>query len=473
MSNNKTEEVVKSAAFLCSSSSISHQNNGKDEDNDDVRNESFLSKDSTCTTENDVHGAEIACARAPTNQQRQMKVDDDDVTLIFLNHTGDSDDKDSSTGRCGRAYSFRSSYRDSAENTLNENNMGSVSTENLPSEVGVGNRLKRAHHSLENTLLYFYGFNTFRDGQEEVIKAVLFNKKDAAVFWSTGQGKSLCYQLPALHSGKTAIVISPLISLMQDQCAKLNALSGNQQKIATYVGSAQRDVNAEDRAMKGEYKFVYVTPERIFASSSFLSQLAALNESQGLSLIAIDEAHCLSQYGHDFRPDFMKLGLIRNHPALSQVPIVALTATAAPRVQKDIFTSLKLKAPLVSIRSFDRENLQVSVRCRPNGGFRVAFKGFVAELNAAKQSGNFNDGGGYSTIIYTHTRDSTERIASWLHTQLMDAIKVGAYHAGLSQTTRDEIHNAFLVGSMDIVVSTVAVSVGNHVLCIIINRFSL
>jgi len=456
------------AALLGSSSGMSmlHQNqqlcNNRNEDHDDgdggdgVRNGAYFSKDSPYTTGNDVHGADIVGAPARSNQQGQMKVDDD---------------RDTDPSRCGGAHSYGSSYQniiqngkcDSATNGLNVNHMGSGSTDNLPSDVGADNGLKRARHSLHNTLLNFYGFDTFRDGQEEVIKAVLFEKKDAAVFWSTGRGKSLCFQLPALHSGETVIVISPLISLMQDQCAKLNALSGNKQKVATYLGSAQRDLNAEDRAMRGEYKVVYVTPERILASSSFLSRLAALKENHGLSLIAIDEAHCISQYGHDFRPDFMKLGVIRNHPVLSQVPIVALTATAVPRVQKDILTSLKMRSPLVSIRSFDRENLQISVRRRPDGGFRVAFKGFVAELNTAKQKGNFHDGGGHSTIIYVRTRDSTERIASWLNSQLMDAgIKVGAYHAGLPLEARDEIHTAFLVGSMDIVVSTVAVSVGKR-----------
>lgn len=469
-SKNDRRGSSNAAALSGSSSgmSTSRQNqqlrNNPNDDNDDgvVRNGAYFSKDSPYTTGNDVHGAEIVGAPARSIQQGQMKVDDD---------------RNTDPCGCGGAHSYSSSsYQniiqngqcDSATNGLDVNHMGSGLTDNLPSDVKAHNVLKRTRHSLQNTLLNFYGFDTFRDGQEEVIKAVVFEKKDAAVFWSTGRGKSLCFQLPALHSGKTAIVISPLISLMQDQCAKLNALSGNKHKVATYLGSAQRDLNAEDRAMRGEYKVVYVTPERILASSSFLSRLAALKENHGISLFAIDEAHCISQYGHDFRPDFMKLGVIRNHPVLSQVPIVALTATAVPRVQTDILTSLKMRSPMVSIRSFDRENLRISVRRRPDGGFRVAFKGFVAELNAAKQKGNFHDGGGHSTIIYVRTRDSTERIASWLNSQLMDAgIKVGAYHAGLPQNARDEIHTAFLVGSMDIVVSTVAVSVGNPL------RFSL
>eukprot|EP00976_Prorocentrum_cordatum_P103885 1193645-Prorocentrum_minimum.AAC.1 len=167
--------------------------------------------------------------------------------------------------------------------------------------------------ALRETLEDYYGHSDFRSGQEAVVQAVL-RGRDVAVLWCTGSGKSLCYQFPALHSKKTAVVVSPLISLMTDQVTHLNNTVGGsvhwhnsgggaRQKLACFLGSAQYDLSVEAAALRGEYAIVYVTPEKLLAGG-FLSRLAELHKAKGLSLLAVDEAHCVSQWGHDFRPQY-------------------------------------------------------------------------------------------------------------------------------------------------------------------------
>ena len=204
--------------------------------------------------------------------------------------------------------------------------------------------------TLKETLEKYYGYSNFRPGQEEVIKAAM-EGSDTCVFWSTGSGKSLAYQLPALHEGgKMSIVVSPLISLMQDQVTALNNTVGNiadgsggNNDIACFLGSGQTDTTVEERVFRGDYKIVFVTPEKIsfvsddggFGSSSsssvFMQRLQSLKAMNKIGLIAIDEAHCISQWGHDFRVSYKKLAVLRDQ--LPGIPIMALTATAVKHVR--------------------------------------------------------------------------------------------------------------------------------------------
>ena len=293
--------------------------------------------------------------------------------------------------------------------------------------------------ALESTLQSYFGYSKFRKGQLEVLQAVL-QKRDAAVFWATGSGKSLCYQIPALHTGNTAIVVSPLISLMQDQCNKLNGLS--QEPLATFLGSGQLDASQEAAALAGKYRLVYVTPEKLL-SGGFLEQLARMHTLRPLSLIAIDESHCVSEWGHDFRPEYRNLHKLRSHPVLAEVPLVCLTATAIPRVQTDIVQSLQLRNPLLARQSFDRTNLEISVHKKK--GPRAALDPLLPKM--AQQS----------TIIYAPTRDQVQEIADYLSTKLPG---VEAYHAGLPQEQRTRAHTNFLVGQTKVIVATVAFGMG-------------
>ena len=312
--------------------------------------------------------------------------------------------------------------------------------------------------SLTATLRRYFGYDTFREGQREVVQTIL-SGRDAAVFWATGQGKSLCYQVPALHTGRTAVVVSPLISLMVDQCAKLNATVGQGQQIATFLGSGQMDFAAEEKALRGEFLLLYVTPEKL-TSGGFLSRLAALHGGKpggGLSLVAVDEAHCVSAWGHDFRPAFRSLGEVRRTPGLDTVPMMALTATAVPRVQRDIVTQLGLDSPHVALLSFDRSNLAIRVRRKPPGGYAEALGELIDTLKARPH--------GNSTIVYAPTRSSVDTLAAHLKGALRLAGLEGVvtalpYHAGLSPGAREDAHNGFLVGEVQVIVATVAFGMG-------------
>lgn len=293
--------------------------------------------------------------------------------------------------------------------------------------------------ALEATLEKYFGHGKFRPGQLQVLQAVL-NGSDAAVFWATGSGKSMCYQIPALHTGNVSLVVSPLISLMQDQVNKLNGLV--QQPVATFLGSAQTDPSQEMAALNGQYRVVYVTPEKLL-SSGFLDELARMHTSIcPLSLIAIDESHCVSEWGHSFRADYRQLHQVRNHSVLSQVPLVALTATAVPRVQDDILTSLQLRNPLIARQSFDRDNLKIQIHKKK--GLHAAMDPLIPKMKSQ------------STIIYASTRDQVEEITSFLAPKL----QVEAYHAGLTNEQRHQAHVNFLVGTTKVIVATVAFGMG-------------
>jgi len=319
----------------------------------------------------------------------------------------------------------------------------------LSSNIAAANRVPRRHidvnieDELRQVLREYFGHDDFRPGQLDVARA-LCSGKDSAVFWATGAGKSMAYQIPALKTRKTAIIVSPLISLMVDQVNNFNATAGTMgvKPKACYLGSAQVDPMVETCAVRGDYLLVYVTPEKL--TLGFLKKLEPLQKRGQLSLLAVDEAHCISEWGHDFRPSYRELKNIREQ--LPNVPIVALTATAVSRVQTDIVEQLGLRSPLVSRTSFDRPNLVL--RCRRKVGRVADYECIAAGIEK-----------GGSTIVYVPTQAETEALSSFLSEKL-PAGSVRTYHGGLPLGAREKAHLDFLSGTAKAVVATVAFGMG-------------
>jgi RecQ family ATP-dependent DNA helicase len=291
------------------------------------------------------------------------------------------------------------------------------------------------------TLLHTtFGFSNFRAGQERVCRAVVAGS-DVLLVMPTGAGKSLCYQLPTVARGGTAIVISPLIALMEDQAAKLAALG---LRVARIHSGLDRSVA---RAACAEYlsdglQFLFIAPERLRVPG-FIEMLA----KRQLSLIAIDEAHCISQWGHDFRPDYRMLG--EHLPRLrgaGVAPVIALTATATPTVQADILEQLGMKNPEQFIHGFRRDNLAIE----------------VVELSmpqrAAVICNLLRDSSRRPAIVYATSRKQSEALAEALHRGAK--LCAAAYHAGLDAETRERVQTAFQSGKLDVVVATIAFGMG-------------
>lgn len=291
----------------------------------------------------------------------------------------------------------------------------------------------------------YFGHSKFRPMQWKIINEVLNHKRDMCVVMSTGYGKSLCYQFPSLYTGGTTAVISPLISLMEDQVAKLKLYNIP----ACYLGSAQTN-NAEAKAgvLRGEYRVVYLTPEYASLDTGFLAQV---QNSVGLTLVAIDEAHCVSQWGHDFRSSYRSLGCIRDK--LPDVPIVALTATATPVVRKDICQSLKLRNASFVCTGFDRPNLYFEV-LRKSGSIRGDFQPLlIRTVDRTKIEYSF-DG---PTIVYCPTKKATEHVSRELCAL---GVSCEYYHAGLSNKERRRVHHLFIRDEIQCIVATVAFGMG-------------
>jgi ATP-dependent DNA helicase RecQ len=279
-----------------------------------------------------------------------------------------------------------------------------------------------------------FGFDDFRDNQEAVIREALAGR-DTLVLMPTGGGKSLCYQVPALLRTGTALVISPLISLMQDQVSALHELGIE----AAFLNSSltpdeQQVIVARLRA--GEIRLLYVAPERVVMPGT-----EALLRSVGLSVIAIDEAHCVSQWGHDFRQDY--LALDRLGELFPGVPRMALTATATPRTRREIVERLALDDPQVFVSSFDRPNIRYAVQPKADG--RRQLLRFLA--GREEQAG----------IVYCLTRKKVESTVDWLNAEGYTALP---YHAGLPAATRAENQRRFLGDDPLIVVATIAFGMG-------------
>jgi ATP-dependent DNA helicase RecQ len=294
-------------------------------------------------------------------------------------------------------------------------------------------------NSLLGLLQSKFGLAGFRAHQEEVCRATI-EGRDLLLVMPTGAGKSLCYQLPAIARGGTALVISPLISLMEDQAAKLAALDLRVGRIHSGLErSASRQVCAE--YLQGGLQFLFIAPERLRVPG-FPEMLA----KGKLALIAIDEAHCISQWGHDFRPDYRMLGqylpALRNSP--DPAPVIALTATATPTVQADILAQLGMVNPLKFIHGFRRENLAIEV-------IEVAVParaGIACRLLASPAR--------RPAIVYAPSRKQSESLAA----ELSRIVPTAAYHAGLDAETRARVQKAFQAGELEVVVATIAFGMG-------------
>ncbi|EAQ32666.1 DNA helicase RecQ [Idiomarina baltica] len=288
--------------------------------------------------------------------------------------------------------------------------------------------------SLQQTLANVFGYTQFRAGQEAVIQQLL-EGRDTLVLMPTGGGKSLCYQLPAIHQPGLTVVISPLLSLMQDQVEALQAMGVAAEALHSGLSSEQA-LNVLRRLQNGEVSLLYVSPERAL-QAAFIERLQTYQPQ----FIAIDEAHCISQWGHDFRPEYGQLGQLRH--VLPNVPFMALTATADAATQQDIIERLGLRQPYCHRSSFDRPNIRYVVQDKYKPFKQV--KDYVRKQKGA------------AGIIYCGSRKKTEDIAE----SLQDAgVRAAPYHAGLASELKETTLRQFLRDDLDVVVATVAFGMG-------------
>ena len=290
---------------------------------------------------------------------------------------------------------------------------------------------------LHDNLKKVFGFNKFRGQQEEIIRHLL-NGNDSMVIMPTGGGKSMCYQLPALLSEGLAIVVSPLIALMKNQVDALRAHSDND-NIAHVLNSSlskSQTIQVKLDITEGKTKLLYVAPESLIKEEN----IQFFNNNK-ISFFAIDEAHCISEWGHDFRPEYRKLRQIMNN--ISDSPVIALTATATPKVRLDIMKNLKIENAKLYLDSFNRSNLFYEIR---------------PKLDIAKQLIKYiNNREGESGIVYCLSRKKVEEIAEVLQ---INGIKALPYHAGLDSKKRVAHQDAFLMEDCDVIVATIAFGMG-------------
>ena len=286
------------------------------------------------------------------------------------------------------------------------------------------------------TLKTYFGYESFRPLQEEIIQNLL-DRKDSLVLMPTGGGKSICYQLPALLCEGTAIVVSPLISLMKDQVETLRA-NGIAAGALNSSNDETENANLRRACIEGKLKLLYISPEKLITEIDYLLR------DMHLSLFAIDEAHCISQWGHDFRPEYAQMGIL--HQVFPHIPIIALTATADKITREDIIRQLHLTDPKAFISSFDRPNLSLAVK-----------RGYQQKEKSRTILEFIDRHAGECGIIYCMSRSKTETVAQMLQKH---GIRCGVYHAGLSTQQRDATQDDFINDRIQVVCATIAFGMG-------------
>jgi ATP-dependent DNA helicase RecQ len=291
---------------------------------------------------------------------------------------------------------------------------------------------------LTAALKRYFGFDGFRPGQEAIVRDVLL-RRDVLALMPTGGGKSLCFQLPALLQPGVTLVVSPLIALMQDQVRQLQ----NNGIPAAFINSSLDAAEIQRRTqalLRGEYKLLYLAPERLLLQEFLDGTLNRLYSGFGINAFVVDEAHCVSEWGHDFRTEYRQLArLRRRHP---DVPLLAFTATATARVRNDIIAQLELRVPAVHVASFNRPNLFYRVRVKDKASFR--------ELLALAKSGG-------AGIVYCLSRRRVDELAAKLDAE---GIRAAPYHAGLDANTRRDTQDAFIRDDLQVIVATIAFGMG-------------